>query len=182
MVSTYRYGSGVCDSGVGIEIGASAVIRDRVEPHAAAVDSCAASMEAAGIGGGLHGPVETLRHMAGCMRADAARGAVPSVYHGGSTFTAGAEKSQGNNGMPTDKIFRNASIFASDGSKFNLNIEAMKQTGHYRSIAYLLKREKIEIHRPVTIAELDEALAKSALATSDRLNVKCCLSRAGVLV
>jgi hypothetical protein len=164
-----------------VTIGASAVIRDLVEPHAAAVESCAASMEAAGLGGGPHGHVEMLKRMAACMRADAARGTVPSVYHGGST-TAGAEKSQGNNGMPTDKIFRNASIFASEGSKFNLNIEAMKQTAHYRSIAYLLKRENIEIHRPVTIAELDDAFAKSALATSDRLNVKCCLSRAGLLV
>jgi hypothetical protein len=179
MVSTYRYGSGVCDSGVGIEIGASAVIRDRVEPHAAAVDSCAASMEAAGIGGGLHGHVETLRQMAGCMRADAARGTVPSIYRNDSPFTAAGEKLQGNNAM---KDFRPASIFASDGEKFNLSVQAMKQTGHYRSIAYLLKREKIEIHRPVSIAELDEALAKSALATSDRLNVKCCLSRAGLLV
>ena len=80
------------------------------------------------------------------------------------------------------KDFRPASIFASDGEKFNLSVQAMKQTGHFRSIAHLLKREKIEIHRPVSIAELDEALAKSALATSDRLNVKCCLSRAGLLV
>jgi hypothetical protein len=160
-----------------MEIVTSSVIRDRVEPHAVALESCATSMEAAGIGGGLHGHVEFLRHMAGRLRADAARGTVPSVYRNDSPFTAAAE--QGSTAM---KDFRPASIFASDGEKFNLSVQAMKQTGHYRSIAYLLKRENIEIHRPVSIAELDEALAKSALATSDRLNVKCCLSRAGLLV
>ena len=162
-----------------MKIVTSAAIRDMVEPHAAALESCAAAMEAAGIGGGLHGHVEFLRHMTSSMRAEAARGTVPSAYHTGSPFTAAAENSQGSNAM---KDIRPASIFASDGSKFNFNIEAMKQTGHYRSIAYLLKRENIEIHRPVSIAELDEAFAKSALATSDRLNVKCCLSRAGLLV
>lgn len=82
----------------------------------------------------------------------------------------------------SDKGFRPVSIFASEGEKFNLNVAAMKQTAYYRSIAYLLKRENIEIHRPVTIAELDETLAKGSLQTSDRLNVKCCLSRAGLLV
>jgi hypothetical protein len=38
------------------KIGANSVIRDRVEPHAAALESCAASMEAAGIGGGFARP------------------------------------------------------------------------------------------------------------------------------
>src|ERR1700726_540487 len=94
---------------VTVKLGASVVIRDVVEPHAVAIESCAASMEAAGLGGGLHGHVETLRHMAGCMRADAARGTVPSIYRNDSPFTAAAENSQGSNAM---KDLRPALVFA----------------------------------------------------------------------
>jgi hypothetical protein len=163
---------------VTVKLGASVVIRDMVEPHAVALESCAASMEAAGLGGGLHGHVETLWHMAGCMRADAAHGTVPSINRNDSPFTAAAENSQGSNAM---KDFRPASIFASDGEKFNLSVQAMKQTGHFRSIAYLLDRAAISIERPLSVAELDEKLAGAGLQTSDRLSIKCNLSRAGLL-
>jgi hypothetical protein len=163
---------------VTVKIGASVVIRDMVEPHAAALESCAASMEAAGIGGAPHGHVAFLKNMAASMRADAARGTVPSIYRNDSPFTAAAENSQGSNAM---KDFRPASIFASDGEKFNLSVQAMKQTGHYRSIAHLLDRATISIERPLSVAELDEKLAGAGLQTSDRLSIKCNLSRAGLL-
>lgn len=56
-------------------------MRDKVKPHAEALRSCAAAMEAAGIGThATQGHVNTLRHMAASMEADAARGDVPHVY------------------------------------------------------------------------------------------------------
>lgn len=55
--------------------------RDRVAPHAAALRSCAAAMEASGIG--LHssqGHVKVLHHMAASMEADAAAGKLPHIF------------------------------------------------------------------------------------------------------
>jgi hypothetical protein len=79
------------------------------------------------------------------------------------------------------KDFRPASVFASDAQKLNLSVQAMKQTGHFRSIAYLLDRAAISIERPLSVAELDAKLAGAGLQTSDRLSIKCNLSRAGLL-
>jgi hypothetical protein len=52
------------------------------EPHAVALESCAAAMEAAGVGGGNSklGHVTALRCMAASMRRDAAIGKVPHAY------------------------------------------------------------------------------------------------------
>src|SRR5262245_9751957 len=59
----------------------------QVEPHAAGLESCAAAMEAAGIGGDLtNGHVVYLRKMAGDLRSQAARGRLPS-----SLYAAGAD-------------------------------------------------------------------------------------------
>lgn len=74
-----------------------------------------------------------------------------------------------------------SSVFMPEDEKFNLSVQEMKQTGHFRSIAYLLDRAAISIERPLSVAELDGKLAASGLQTSDRLNIKCCLSRAGLL-
>jgi hypothetical protein len=67
--------------------------RDRVAPHAAALRSCAAAMEASGIG--LHsaqGHVKVLHHMAASMEADAAAGKVPHIFRDHDWgFSAGAE-------------------------------------------------------------------------------------------
>jgi len=60
---------------------ANAVTIGKVEPHAAALEGCAAAMEAAGVG--LHpagGHVAILRRMAGSMRAEAAVGKVPHIF------------------------------------------------------------------------------------------------------
>lgn len=63
-----------------------------VEPHAKACESCAASMEAAGIGGDPNnGHAVHLRKMAGHMRAEAALGRVPSAWHGGDRMWGSAE-------------------------------------------------------------------------------------------
>jgi hypothetical protein len=55
--------------------------RDRVAPHAAALRSCAAGMETAGMGlDSARGHVKVLHHMAAAMEADAASGKVPHVF------------------------------------------------------------------------------------------------------
>jgi hypothetical protein len=65
----------------------------KVEPHARTLESAADAMERDGIGGvPVHGHAAVLRHIASCMRADAAMGRMPSSYHGiGSGLSAAAE-------------------------------------------------------------------------------------------
>ncbi|MFG1388817.1 DUF6582 domain-containing protein [Xanthobacter versatilis] len=56
-------------------------IREVVEPHASALESCAAALEAAGIGTNpSQGHAAMLRRLAGSMRADAAMGRLPTVH------------------------------------------------------------------------------------------------------
>jgi hypothetical protein len=58
-------------------------LTEQVEPHARTLESAANAMEAAGIGAHLtDGHAVHLRRMAACMRADAAVGKLPSIYHG----------------------------------------------------------------------------------------------------
>jgi hypothetical protein len=66
---------------------------DKIEPHARTLESAADAMEKDGIGSvPVHGHASVLRHMAACMRADAAQGRMPSAYHGiGSGLSAAAE-------------------------------------------------------------------------------------------
>jgi hypothetical protein len=60
---------------------ASKTVIDQVEPHAKALESCAASMETAGIGCAAEkGHASALRRMAGSMRAEAAVGKVPHIW------------------------------------------------------------------------------------------------------
>ena len=63
-----------------------------VEPHAKALESCAAAMEGAGMGGhATRGHVTVLRHMAGAMRADAAQGKMPHIYESTGQYYASAD-------------------------------------------------------------------------------------------
>ncbi len=83
-----------------VEAGAA---RDKVRPHAESLRSCAAAMEAAGIGThATQGHVNVLRHMAASMEADAAMGNVPHIYRDhdylSRTMEAGADK--GGKGAP----------------------------------------------------------------------------------
>ena len=62
-------------------LSATGPVTDRVKPHADALRSCAAAMEAAGIGGHPeHGHVKVLRQMADHMEAEAAMHRVPHIY------------------------------------------------------------------------------------------------------
>ena len=68
-------------------------IREMVKPHVEALKSCAASMEAAGIGThASRGHVTALHHMAADMDAQAASGVVPTILRDHAwTFSAAAD-------------------------------------------------------------------------------------------
>lgn len=65
---------------------------EKVEPHAAALESCAAAMETAGIGcDAQHGHVMRVRKMASGMRAAAAQGQIPHIFRDHDSYYAGTE-------------------------------------------------------------------------------------------
>jgi hypothetical protein len=65
---------------------------EKIEPHAARLEAAADKMDAADIGGhATKGHAAILRDMASCMRADAARGRMPSEYPGGLYAVAAAD-------------------------------------------------------------------------------------------
>lgn len=74
-----------------------------VEPHAKALDACAAGCEAAGLGlDPTRGHVTVMRKMAGHMRAEAAQGKMPAEYPGANGgYWAGADRPQNDDNNPT---------------------------------------------------------------------------------
>jgi hypothetical protein len=61
------------------------------------------------------------------------------------------------------------------------NIQAALASPEVRAVAKLLAAADIAITKPLSIAELDTMLAGKGLRTSDRIQLKSALSRAGIL-
>lgn len=73
----------------------AASVLSKVKKHSDSLRSCAAAMEAEGIG--MHntgGHVHLLRRMADNMEAEASKGSLPSYYNSGSDFHASAQPSE----------------------------------------------------------------------------------------
>jgi len=62
-----------------------------IEPHAAALEKIADSLDSSGLGGGKHGHAAALREISACMRADAAKGRVGGDYVGSMYGSASAD-------------------------------------------------------------------------------------------
>jgi hypothetical protein len=87
-------------------LAASASVRAMVEPHATALEGCAAAMEAAGVGNDPKwGHVHVLRRMSDSMRAEAALGKVPHIWrdHDYPTY-ASAETNEDEIDMTKDEV------------------------------------------------------------------------------
>jgi hypothetical protein len=68
---------------------ASSALLSKIETHAVRLEAAADKMDTDGIGGHpTRGHAAVLRDMAGCMRADAARGKTPDRYDGGVMYGA----------------------------------------------------------------------------------------------
>jgi hypothetical protein len=85
---------------------ANASVRAMVEPHCSALESCAAAMEAAGVGtDAKHGHVHVLRRMSDGMRAEAALGKVPHIWRDHDyPYYASAENPEGDDDVTKDEI------------------------------------------------------------------------------
>jgi hypothetical protein len=128
-----------------------------VETHCAALEAAANAMEAAGIGAmPVVGHADRLRRMAFDLRADAAKGIIPSRYEmQGVTEVSAASPEV---------------------------IKAALERREVKQVAHLLRKHSIEITAVQSIVDFDSKLRAAACPLQDRLLLKSTLLHAGLLV
>lgn len=161
----------------------------KVEPHASKLENCAAEMEAAGIGGdSSNGHAVALRKMAGHMRAEAAVGRMPSVWHGGSVYGAGEKKAETDPGFEaamkplTDKLAALGTQIADMKAAAVKDSPAPERKTIPKEFTALLAKHGIgepEDGGKIDMAKLDGAMKE--LPVSQRLQVKAGLRQSGMI-
>lgn len=180
-----------------IEANASTI--SKVEPHAANLESCAAGMEAAGIGLAPNGGhVETLRRMAGSMRAEAANGKIPHIWRDHDYPYSAAAEHQDDNMDPKlitdavdaamkpilDKLAAAETKIADLQASARIESPAPERKTVAPAISKLLAKAGIDLPEgedKLSIAKVDDAMSKANLSMTQRLQLKNELSRAGQL-
>jgi hypothetical protein len=181
-------------------IDASVSTMSMVEPHAAALESCAGAMETAGVG--LHaqnGHVAVMRRMAGSMRAEAAVGKIPHVFRDHDYPMSAAADHAKDDEMDEKKLAAVLEaamkpvldkLAAQDTMIADLKASARREaTPPERktvspSINALLAKAMLTVpdgDGKLATAEVDKALSNANLSTLQRIQVKTELSRAGAL-
>lgn len=178
------------------KVEASKAITDMVEPHAKSMESCAAGMEAAGVGGDPKGGhVAVLRRMAGAMRAEAAMGKVPHIFNDTTWYHAAAEggkvdaetikKAVEEATKPlADKLAASETQIADLKAAAKTNVVVPERKTVSPAITSLLAKAGIttpEGDVKMNVADLDKALTTANLSTQQRLQVKTGLTHAGIL-
>lgn len=167
--------------------------RAAIEPHASALESCAAAMEAAGIGNhASQGHAVVLRRMAGSMRAEAAMGKMPHIYRDHDYgYSAAADK-----GADTAKAVEEATKpllekIASLGtqmadlkaSAFKNAEEPARKTVDAKITALLAKAGigEPEEGKKLNPHELSKAFSAAGMNTRTILEAKAALAHAGLI-
>jgi len=180
------------------KIEASSAVTNSVEPHAKAIESCAAAMDAAGIGGHpKSGHVAVLNRMAGSMRAEAALGKVPHVFRDNDyPYSAGADDKGQIDAEAMKKAVEEATkpfadkLAAAETKLTDLAAAARtastapeRKTLPPAITAILAKAGVVapEGDDKMSMTVLDKALAEANLTLSQRLQVKAGLTHAGHL-
>jgi hypothetical protein len=176
---------------------ASTAIIGKVEPHAGAIESCAAAMEAAGIG--MHpdnGHVAHLRRMAAAMRVDAATGKVPHIFRDHDyPYSAAADKSADRDAAVakaveaavkplTDKLAEAETKIADLKAAATKAAPAPERKTVPPANAALLARASLtmpEGEGKLSVAALDKAMTEAGFDTTKRIQLKVGLDRAGLL-
>lgn len=167
--------------------------RAAIEPHASALESCAASMEAAGIGNHpTAGHAVVLRRMAGSMRAAAALGQMPHIYRDHDYgYNAAADKSGDTAKAVEDATKPLLDKIASLGTQFeDLKAAAFKKADEPQrktvdpKITALLAKAGIgepEGDAKVNPHDLSKALTAAGMNNRDILAAKAALAHAGLM-
>jgi len=186
------------------KIEANANVRAMVEPHAATIESCAASMEAAGVGADpKFGHASALRRMAGTMRAEAAVGKVPHIWrdHDYPTYAAAdtravpapsqadidasiAKAVEAATKPLLDKLAASETRIADVQAAARAAANPPERKTISPAISAILARAQIGVPEgdgKLTVAQIDEATSKLNLPIGKRIQLKSELTRAGVL-
>lgn len=182
--------------GLTTKLAASEETRNKIEPHAKALEACAGAMEAAAVGGHPHnGHVAVLRRMADSMRAEAAVGKVPHIYRDhdyAGTWAAGADGNVARTGAkeesPELKALRDqlASISTKMADLKAAAADSAKQPERKTippQITQLLAKAGMgaEDDGKVSVAKLDAAMSGASMDLRQRMVLKQQLIRDNLL-
>jgi hypothetical protein len=127
-----------------------------VETHCAGLEAAANAMEAAGIGcAPVTGHADRLRRMAFDLRADAARGVIPSRY---------------------EMVGEREMV-----ETYPKAIAAALERPEVKQVSHLLRKYSLEITSIDSVAAFDLKLRAAAMPLSDRIVLKSSLLRAGLI-
>jgi hypothetical protein len=190
---------------------ANASTRAMVEPHASALEGCAAAMEAAGVGvEPKWGHVHVLRRMADGMRAEAAIGKVPHIWRDhdyptyasadkdneedmtkdeiskliASAVTEAVKPLQDANKELSDKLAATETKLADATSKARIEAAAPERKTITPAISALLDRVGITTpdgEEKLKVGQVDAAAKAANLPLDKRIMLKNELSRVGAL-
>jgi hypothetical protein len=171
----------------------------KIEPHAAALESCAAAMEKDGIGGHARmGHVKACRAMADHLRAAAATGKLADSWPGADGFYAAAEthaKKDDAENADVNALKAEMATMKDQNAALNTKLEDMKASAlkntpaperktlspHFTS---LLARSGLSLpdgDKKLTIGEVDKMLATSTLDPVQRMELKSSLQKHGAV-
>lgn len=165
---------------------------DVVKPHAEALRNCAASMEAAGIGGDAkRGHVRLLNDMASQMEADGVMGRIPHIYRDHDFLYAAAEKTAQQD--PETKKTVEALQASIDGlgtqlkdlsaKAFTESAAPQRKTISPEIKSLLAKHGMTEEAEKgsLSIETVDKTLTAAGLSNSQRIAAKVSLLQSGLL-
>jgi hypothetical protein len=143
----------------------------KVETHAARLEAAADKMENDGIGGhATRGHAAVLRDMAGCMRADAARGKMPDVYNGGGAMFGAAATDNAPKARPLLTPLQASQ--AKNGANKDLLRSVMARA---QRLGFTINLDD----KHVDVVALDAAMAGKDV--SERLAIKATLAKMGLI-
>ena len=167
---------------------------DKIEPHAAALESCAAAMDAAGIGGHPRmGHVKACRAMADHLRASAAMGKLADMWPGFDGFHAAADQKvdqkadAGENTVVKalqDQVASLTTQIADLKAASSRQSNAPERKTLPPQITSLLARNGITLpsgEAKLNVGELNGILSKSSLDTQQRMEIKAAMTAANLL-
>jgi hypothetical protein len=165
----------------------------KVEPHAAALESCAAAMEKDGIGGHPRmGHVRACQAMADHLRASAAMGKVADAWPGFDGFHAAAEPAKP---LVDEAKEKEIAALKDQVASMNTKLDDMKASAIKNAtpperktitpaFTQLLARSGLSLpdgDKKLTIGEVDKMLASSSLDPVQRMELKSALGTKGMI-
>jgi len=181
---------GTVEEKVGKTIEASSVA-DKVKEHADALKTCAAGMEAAGVGAHpTRGHVHVLRHMADNLMAEAHQGRISAEYHApgmyaSASLNAAAEAANAEIKKEVKELregIASITTILKDVQAKAATPAPDRKTLPAR-ISSLLAKGSVTLGdgEKLTVTKLDAALKGTSLSPQDRMELKIGLERAGIL-